>query len=90
MEFLKLTYNATGDAYTVTDEDGNTVLFTRVTGTRPQLMVFPPTSVTVPGSNQTTATLSWEKATVDGIEGGPADPDAGTGRRRGELRKRQR
>ncbi|SCG70491.1 RHS repeat-associated core domain-containing protein [Micromonospora halophytica] len=65
MEFLKLTYNATGDSYSVTDEDGNTVVFTRVTGTAAGK--YFPTSVTVPGSNQT-STLSWEKATVDGNE----------------------
>lgn len=65
MEFVKLTYNATGDSYALTDEDGNTVLFTRVTGTAAGK--YFPTSVTVPGSNQTT-TLSWEKATVDGKE----------------------
>ncbi|MFG1917607.1 RHS repeat-associated core domain-containing protein [Micromonospora sp. NPDC048898] len=65
VEFLKLTYNATGDSYAMTDEDGNTVLFTRVTGTAAGK--YFPTSVTVPGSNQTT-TLGWEKATVDGKE----------------------
>ncbi|MFY1616319.1 RHS repeat-associated core domain-containing protein [Micromonospora sp. WMMD736] len=65
MEFLKLTYNSTGDSYAMTDEDGNSVLFTRVPGSAAGS--YFPTSVTVPGSNQTT-TLGWEKATVAGKE----------------------
>ncbi|MEU0551373.1 RHS repeat-associated core domain-containing protein [Micromonospora sp. NPDC005979] len=65
MEFLKLTYNSTGDSYAMTDEDGNSVLFTRVPGSAAGK--YFPTSVTVPGSNQTT-TLGWEKATVAGKE----------------------
>ncbi|GAA4442333.1 hypothetical protein GCM10023170_017260 [Phytohabitans houttuyneae] len=65
MEFLNLTYTSGSDSYTLTDEDGNTVLFTRITGTTAGK--YFPASVTVPGSNQTT-TLSWEKATVDGKE----------------------
>ncbi|SCG75461.1 RHS repeat-associated core domain-containing protein [Micromonospora rifamycinica] len=65
MEFLKLTYSSGSDSYSLTDEDGNTVLFTRVTGTATGK--YFPTSVTVPGSNQTT-TLSWERVTIDGKE----------------------
>ncbi|WP_167402566.1 DNRLRE domain-containing protein [Micromonospora viridifaciens] len=65
MEFLKLTYSSGSDSYALTDEDGNTVVFTRVTGTAAGK--YFPTSVTVPGNNQTT-TLSWEKATVNGKE----------------------
>ncbi|WP_406063173.1 hypothetical protein [Micromonospora sp. NBC_00860] len=65
IEFLKLTYISTGDSYAMTDEDGNTVLSTRVTGTAAGK--YFPTSVTVPGSNQTT-TLGWEKVTVTGKE----------------------
>ncbi len=65
MEFLSLTYTASSDSYSLTDEDGNTVLFTRITGTAAGKYV--PTSVTIPGSDQTT-TLSWEKATVGGKE----------------------
>ncbi|MGN9805303.1 DNRLRE domain-containing protein [Micromonospora sp. L32] len=65
MEALKLAYDSTGDKYTLTDDDGNTVLFTRVTGTATGK--YFPTSVTVPGSNQTT-TLSWEKVTINNKE----------------------
>ncbi|MFC0004532.1 ricin-type beta-trefoil lectin domain protein [Micromonospora siamensis] len=65
MEDLKLSYDGTADRYTLTDLDGNTTLFTRVTGSAAGK--YAPTSVTVPGSNQTT-TLSWETATVDGKE----------------------
>lgn len=65
MEFLKLTYASSGDSYTLTDEDGNTTVFTRVTGTATGK--YFPTSVTVPGSDQTT-TLGWEKVTIGGKE----------------------
>ncbi|MGQ5260991.1 DNRLRE domain-containing protein [Micromonospora sp. ZYX-F-536] len=65
MESLKLAYDGAGDKYTVTDNDGNTVRFTRVTGTAAGK--YFPTSVTAPGSNQT-STLSWEKVTINNKE----------------------
>ncbi|WP_203996677.1 DNRLRE domain-containing protein [Virgisporangium aurantiacum] len=65
MEFLKLVYNTTNDSYSLSDVDGNTVVFTRVANTA--VGKYFPTSVTVPGNAQTT-TLSWEKVTVDGKE----------------------
>ncbi|MFR9779352.1 RHS repeat-associated core domain-containing protein, partial [Micromonospora sp. MS34] len=65
MEGLQLTYDSAGDRYTLTDTDGNTVLFTRVAGAATGK--YFPTSVTVPGSNQTT-TLSWEKVTINNKE----------------------
>lgn len=65
MEFLKLNYTSGSDSYSLTDEDGNTVLFTRVTGTAAGK--YFPTSVTIPGDNQTT-TLGWEKVTIGGTE----------------------
>ncbi|MEU7587300.1 RHS repeat-associated core domain-containing protein [Micromonospora sp. NPDC049230] len=65
MESLKLAYDGTGDKYTLTDDEGNTVLFTRVTGTAAGK--YFPTSVTAPGSNQT-STLGWEKVTINSKE----------------------
>ncbi|WP_240742020.1 DNRLRE domain-containing protein [Micromonospora zingiberis] len=65
MEFLRLSYASGSDSYALIDEDGNNVSFTRVAGTAAGK--YFPTSVLVPGSNQTT-TLGWEKATVAGKE----------------------
>ncbi|WP_192580498.1 DNRLRE domain-containing protein [Micromonospora sp. ALFpr18c] len=65
MESLKLAYDGGGDKYTLADNDGNTVLFTRVTSSAAG--EYFPTSVTAPGSNQT-STLSWEKVTIDSKE----------------------
>ncbi len=65
MEFLKLAYTSGSDSYSLIDEDGNNVTFTRVAGTAAGK--YFPTSVMVPGNNQTT-TLGWEKATVAGKE----------------------
>ncbi|MEV6816091.1 DNRLRE domain-containing protein, partial [Micromonospora sp. NPDC051296] len=65
MEFLRLSYASGSDSYSLIDEDGNNVTFTRVAGTAAGK--YFPTSVMVPGSNQTT-TLGWEKATVAGKE----------------------
>jgi YD repeat-containing protein len=64
-EDLKLTYNATGDSYTLGDLDGNVTTFTKVAGT-PAGQYFP-TKVTMPGSDQT-STISWEKVTVGGVD----------------------
>lgn len=64
-EDLKLTYTANGDFYTLGDLDGNVTKFTRVAGA-PAGRYFP-TSITVPGSNQT-STVSWEKVTVAGVD----------------------
>ncbi|MDM4722543.1 DNRLRE domain-containing protein [Micromonospora sp. WMMA1363] len=63
MEDLKLTYTTSSDSYTLTDLDGNTVTFTRVSGSPAGL--YNPTAVTVPGSGQTT-TISWESAIAGG------------------------
>ncbi|SCE72700.1 RHS repeat-associated core domain-containing protein [Micromonospora mirobrigensis] len=65
LEDLQLTYDATADAYRLQDDKGRTVLFSRIASTAAGR--YFPTSVTVPGSNQTT-TVSWEKATVGGTE----------------------
>lgn len=63
MEGLKLSYAASGDSFTLNDEDGNNVAFTRVSGS--PAGTYHPTRVTVPGNGQTT-TISWQKAAVDG------------------------
>jgi RHS repeat-associated protein len=65
LEALTLTYASGTDSYSLRDDDGNTVLFTRVGGTATGR--YFPTSVTVPGNNQTT-TVSWEKVTIAGKE----------------------
>ncbi|MFD2768242.1 DNRLRE domain-containing protein [Micromonospora eburnea] len=65
MEFLKLTYTSGSDSYTLTDEDGNTVVFKHLAGTAAGK--YFPTSMTTPGNSQTT-TLDWEKATIAGKE----------------------
>ncbi|MFG2040558.1 RHS repeat-associated core domain-containing protein [Dactylosporangium sp. NPDC048998] len=65
MEVLKLTYTTASDAYTLTDQDGNTVMFTRVSGA--PAGAYSPTAITVPGSGQTT-TIGWEKVTVSGTD----------------------
>ncbi|XTZ19091.1 RHS repeat-associated core domain-containing protein [Micromonospora echinospora] len=64
-EYLALTYDSIQDSYTVSDDNGSTVVFTRVTGSAAGR--YFPTSVTVPGTNQT-STLSWEKVTIGGKE----------------------
>ncbi|HWG99657.1 MAG TPA: DUF6531 domain-containing protein, partial [Pilimelia sp.] len=61
-EDLTLTYTTSGDSYTLTDISGTVVAFTRPTGTPTGRYV--PTSVTIPGTGQTT--LSWETVTVNG------------------------
>ncbi len=63
LEYLELT--RTGSSYTLTDEDGNTVVFTQVAGAAAGH--YHPTAVTVPGSGQTT-TLSWEKVNIAGAD----------------------
>lgn len=60
-ESYKLTFNAATSTFTLADGDGNVVTFTR-SSTDP-VNVYTPTSATAPGSG-TTATYSWEKATV--------------------------
>ncbi|MEV6815076.1 DNRLRE domain-containing protein, partial [Micromonospora sp. NPDC051296] len=65
MEFLRLSYASGSDSYSLIDEDGNNVTFTRVAGTAAGK--YFPTAVMTPGDNQTT-TLGWEKATVAGKE----------------------
>ena len=65
LENLKLTYNSTTDAYTLADESGTSVTFSRVTGS--PVGTYHPTSVTQPGSGQTT-TLTWAKVTVAGVD----------------------
>ncbi|MFY1698083.1 DNRLRE domain-containing protein [Solwaraspora sp. WMMA2101] len=65
MEFLRLTYASGPDSYSLTDEDGNLVTFTRVSGSAAGK--YFPTAVTVPGSSQTT-TISWERVTIGGTE----------------------
>ena len=58
-----LTFNATTNAYTLTDGAGNVVTFTR--GTADPTGVFSPTAATSPGSG-TTTTYAWQKVTVNG------------------------
>ncbi|WP_433531533.1 RHS repeat-associated core domain-containing protein [Micromonospora sp. CA-263727] len=65
MEFLKLVYASGSDSYTLTDGDGNIVVFSRVAGTAAGK--YFPTSVTAPGDTEST-TLSWEKTTIAGKE----------------------
>ena len=65
MEDLKLTYTTASDSYTLSDLDGNTVTFTRVSGAAAG--AYNPTAVTVPGSGQTT-TIGWEKVTISGAD----------------------
>ncbi len=64
-EQIALTYTTAGDFFTLKDLDGNTVTFTRVTGSAGG--VYNPTAVTTPGSNRTTS-LSWQKVTVGGTD----------------------
>ncbi|MFC7759823.1 RHS repeat domain-containing protein [Catellatospora bangladeshensis] len=64
-EGLTLKYVTNGDKYTITDSDGTVTTFTLPTGAA--VGQYVPTAVNVAGSN-TTTTLSWEKATVDGVE----------------------
>ncbi len=59
MEALKLTYNGSGDAYTLIDQDGVTVTFGRVAGQ------YLPTAAGATGSSDK-ITYSWETATVGG------------------------
>ncbi|GAA1753312.1 hypothetical protein GCM10009681_25390 [Luedemannella helvata] len=63
-EGLTLTYAVSGDTYTLRDIDGNTVTFTHVAGAAAEL--YNPTTVTEPGSGQSTA-ISWEKVSVGGV-----------------------
>ncbi|MER7334191.1 MULTISPECIES: DNRLRE domain-containing protein [unclassified Micromonospora] len=65
MEALTLSHDAVADAYTLRDLDGQVAVFTRVTGTTAGK--YFPTSVTVPGDNQTVS-YSWERVTVAGKE----------------------
>ncbi|MEV0429307.1 RHS repeat-associated core domain-containing protein [Micromonospora sp. NPDC050495] len=60
-ESLKLTFNSATSTFTLSDDKGNVVTFTR-TSTDPA-GVYTPTSVTAPGSGNTTA-YSWEKVTL--------------------------
>jgi RHS repeat-associated protein len=62
---LALTYTTSGDFYTLKDIDGNTVTFTRITGS--PAGVYHPTAVTTPGSGQSTS-VSWQTVTVGGVE----------------------
>ncbi|MEU7871931.1 RHS repeat-associated core domain-containing protein [Dactylosporangium sp. NPDC049140] len=64
-EQLALSYASAGDAYTLSDYDGNVVVFTRVAGSAAG--TYNPTSVSTPGSGQTT-TIGWEKVTIAGAE----------------------
>lgn len=63
-EALILKYVTTGDKYTLTDAEGTVTAFTRPAGTPTGEYV--PTAVSLPGSQ--TTSLSWEKATVDGVD----------------------
>ncbi|MEJ3748418.1 DNRLRE domain-containing protein [Actinomycetes bacterium KLBMP 9797] len=65
LEALRLTYASATDSYTLADIDGNSTVFTRVTGSAAGK--YAPTSVTTPGANQVSA-MSWERATVGGVE----------------------
>lgn len=62
---LQLSYASSGDAYTLHDIAGNTVVFTHVTGAVAD--TYSPTSVTTPGVGQTTS-LSWQKVTAGGTD----------------------
>ncbi|MFG2044820.1 FG-GAP-like repeat-containing protein [Dactylosporangium sp. NPDC048998] len=62
---LRLSYATAGDAFTLADIDGNTVVFTRVTGAAAG--TYNPTAVTTPGVSQTTS-ISWQKVTVSGTD----------------------
>ncbi|MEU3454984.1 DNRLRE domain-containing protein [Micromonospora sp. NPDC006766] len=64
-EELGLAYSSATDTYTLSDQNGTTVNFTRITGAAAGR--YAPTSVTTPGSNQTT-TYQWERTTVNGAE----------------------
>ncbi|MFE9207524.1 DNRLRE domain-containing protein [Micromonospora sp. NPDC007230] len=65
LESMTLTYDSATDSYALTDEDGDTVRFTRVVGTATGK--YFPTLVAESASNQTT-TYSWERVTVAGAE----------------------
>ncbi len=60
-EPFTLTFNSSTSTFTLSDDKGNVVSFTR-TSTDPA-GVYTPTSVTPPGSDNTT-TYSWEKVTL--------------------------
>ncbi|WP_434742732.1 RHS repeat-associated core domain-containing protein [Micromonospora sp. SH-82] len=61
---LKLVYTTSTDRYTLTNQDGSVVVFSRVTGA--SVGSYHPTSVTVPAGQA--ASLSWERLTVNGTE----------------------
>ncbi|WP_422750489.1 RHS repeat-associated core domain-containing protein [Micromonospora sp. WMMD1219] len=60
-EKYSLTYDSTANRFTLNDGDGNTATFTRAS-TDPT-GVYTPTSVSAPGSGNT-STYSWEKVTL--------------------------
>ncbi|MGW0435028.1 DNRLRE domain-containing protein [Micromonospora sp. NPDC003197] len=65
MEALNLTYASATDTYTIRELDGQVTTFNRVTGAAAGK--YFPTSVTLPGDNQTVS-YSWERVTVGGKE----------------------
>jgi RHS repeat-associated protein len=62
---LRLTYTIASDSYSLFDIEGNTVVFTRITGAAAG--TYNPTSVTTPGISQTTS-ISWQKVVVGGAD----------------------
>ncbi|WP_432831345.1 RHS repeat-associated core domain-containing protein [Dactylosporangium sp. CA-092794] len=62
-ETLSLTYNSGTDAYTLSENDGDVVVFRRMAGG--PTGQYTVSSVTTPGNGQTSA-MSWETVTVDG------------------------
>jgi RHS repeat-associated protein len=62
---LRLSYSTASNSFTLSDAEGNTVLFTQVAGAAAGS--YNPSAVTTPGLNQTT-TLSWQKVSVNGVD----------------------